>query len=628
MSVPSALMPPIPPITPERFCKTSFDYLIIGGGTAGLVLAARLSEDLAITVGVVEAGPAAFDEPSIDIPGRFGEALGSKWDWQYETTPQAGIGGRRLPWPRGKVLGGTSALNFMTWNRACREDYDAWEELGNEGWGWDGLLAYFKKSESFTAPSESHQRDHSLHFSPESHGTNGPIKAVHSGEFAPTHQYWHSTLNKLGVETSRDHCAGSNVGVWTAITSVDPDDRTRCYSASAYYKPNISRPNLHVLTEATVKEVILEEDKDGLLATGARFEVDGKTYTVNAGEVILSGGSVASPQLLELSGIGNPDILRTAGITVRVNNPNVGENLQEHMMTATIYEVDPSIVTLDDIRANPGLAAAAEDGYRTSQSGILTTIPSSIAYLPVSKIIPDSDLSSLRSEIPKVNDLRSTILARRFSPNTNLGQVEFNFDTSNYSPYFKASPGKKYATMLQMLQYPFTKGSTHIPPSASPRSKPTTSNDRPIIDPKYYTSEGGDVDVAVMVAGQKFADKIRRTAPLSSIIRQRVFPPERAVLEGKGGEKVEEDDDALFTSYVRNYTITDWHPVGTCAMGGKEGIASGVVDSRLRVYGVRALRVCDASIMPLQISAHIQATVYAIAEKGAALILDDRRGRT
>ncbi len=130
----------IPLTTPHDFCSNQFDYLIIGGGTTGLVVAARLSENPKISVGVIEAGPPAFDEPLINIPGKFGESLGTKYDWQFETTPQPGIGGRKLAWPRGRVLGGTSALNFMTWNRGNREDYDAWEELGNEGWGWDGLL--------------------------------------------------------------------------------------------------------------------------------------------------------------------------------------------------------------------------------------------------------------------------------------------------------------------------------------------------------------------------------------------------------------------------------------------------------------------------------------------------------
>ena len=176
--------------------------------------------------------------------------------------------------------------------------------------------------------------------------------------------------------------------------------------------------------------------------------------------------------------------------------------------------------------------------------------------------------------------------------------------------------------MMMMLQYPFSVGSIHIPASASPQTRPTSSDDKPVIDPRYYASEGGDVDLGVMAAAQKFAHKICRTAPLSSVVQRRVFPPEP---ESKTGRYELQDED--FTSYVQNYTVTDWHPVGTCAMGGSEGRKAGVVDERLRVYGVRGLRVCDASIMPLQISAHIQATVYAIAEKGAAMILEDRKNQ-
>lgn len=209
--------------------------------------------------------------------------------------------------------------------------------------------------------------------------------------------------------------------------------------------------------------------------------------------------------------------------------------------------------------------------------------------------------------------LRHKILAERFSPGSNLGQIEFNFDTSNYSPYFVAEPGKKYATMLQMLQYPFSTGSIHIPASQTK----ATMHEKPIIDPKYYQGPGGEVDFQTMVESQAFAHKITTTTPLSSIIVKRVFPP----LPTKGEDNFEE--------YVRNYTITDWHPVGTCAMGplaGEEGGFGGVLDARLRVHGVKGLRVVDASVMPLQVSAHIQATVYAIGEKGASLILEDYEG--
>lgn len=285
-----------------------------------------------------------------------------------------------------------------------------------------------------------------------------------------------------------------------------------------------------------------------------------------------------------------------------------------------VFEIDRSIVTPEDLRADPVLAAAADKAYADSQSGPRTAIPSSVAYLPFSHFIPPSELSTLGSSLLAQSSTTSTrardrILAHRLSSQRKLGQIEFNFDVSNYSPYFRSLPGKKYATMLQMLQYPFSTGSIHIPPVKPEAKTPTNSNDHPIIDPRYYIGPGGAVDFQMMVASQKFANKICSTKPLADIIVSRVFPP-----PSSPPVKPEEED---FADWVRDSTITDWHPVGTCAMGGNEAEKGGVVDARLRVYGVRGLRVVDASVMPLQISAHLQATVYAIAEKGAEMIAED-----
>ncbi|KAI9776437.1 MAG: hypothetical protein M1816_005319 [Peltula sp. TS41687] len=611
----------IPSITPVDFCHRQFDYLVVGGGTAGLVVAARLSKDPRITVGVLEAGPAAFDEPLINVPGRFGESLNTKYDWQFETIAQDGLGGRKLPWPRGKVLGGTSALNFMTWSRGNREDYDAWEELGNAGWGWESLLAeaqsrpFFKKSETLIQPSAVHQEQHNSYFNSEFHGIGGPVKTSYSLGYTDSHKHWHDTLHRLGVETNRSHFSGSNVGVWTTVTSVDPESRRRCSSATAYYLPNSWRKNLVVLTDALAREVILQHEGTCWVAKGVRFAYGGEEWVAKAcQEVIVSAGSVQSPQLLELSGIGNPAILKNEGITVKIDNPNVGENLQEHMMTAMIYEILPSIITPDDLRVDAALAEAADIAYSTSQTGLRTILPCSLSYLPLSHFIPPNDLAAFASRATPAGagTLREHILTRQFSPDKRLGQVEYIFDVGNWSPYFKSVPGKKYGTLLQILQYPFSKGSIHIPQTSS--SGPTTTDDKPEIDPKYFAGEGGQIDFEVMVAAQKFADKICCTKPLSDIVVARVFPIPKHTVTG------EED----FSDFVRRYTMTDWHPVGTCAMGGVAGIKEGVVDERLKVYGVKGLRVVDASIMPLQVSAHTQATVYAIGEKGASMILEDR----
>ena len=284
-----------------------------------------------------------------------------------------------------------------------------------------------------------------------------------------------------------------------------------------------------------------------------------------------------------------------------------------------IFEISPSIVTPEDLRADPKLAEAADKEYALSQSGPRTAIPSSVAYLPFSHFVPQEELLSLGNSLLSHSSPKSKpsdrILVDRLLADKNLGQIEWNFDVSNYSPDFKSLPGKKYATMLQMLQYPFSKGSIHIPPTHQKTNTKATAIEKPIIDPKYYAGQGGEVDFKMMVASQAYADKICSTAPLSDIIIDRVYPPSDP-----------KDPNYDFATWVRDSTITDWHPIGTCAMGGK-GIEDGyVLDSRLRVYGTKGLRVCDASIMPLHISAHPQATIYAIGEKGADVIKEDWKG--
>lgn len=291
-------------------------------------------------------------------------------------------------------------------------------------------------------------------------------------------------------------------------------------------------------------------------------------------------------------------------------------------MTAAIYEISPDIETPDDFRASATLLASAMESYTKTASGILTTLPCSVSYLPLCSIMSPSTMDRLSSLIPQPSDgatpyanLRHRLLTKQFERGSRLGQIEYNFDTSNYSPFFVSEPGKKYATMWQMLQYPFSVGSIHIPPRVNSESR-TTVNDKPVINPKYYQGQGGEVDFQIMVAAQNFGHKITRTSPLSSVIVKQVFPPLPE------NEQVEKED---LSDYVRNHTITDWHPVGTCSMGPPpDGNGpGGVVDTRLRVHGVKSLRVIDASIMPLHVSAHIQATVYAIAEKGASMILED-----
>jgi choline dehydrogenase-like flavoprotein len=289
-------------------------------------------------------------------------------------------------------------------------------------------------------------------------------------------------------------------------------------------------------------------------------------------------------------------------------------------VTATIYEIDPSIASPEMLRFDHDLASAALKEYQATQSGVLTAIPSSIAYLPCSTLMPAIAVTSLAQRAAKLVGADHP-LAKQFTysnPSGGVGQMEYNFDVSNYSDEYVSEKGKRYATMLQMLQYPFSKGSIHIPPLSPAMQiegkRKVTVDDKPAIDPRYYLGSGGEIDFQIMVAAQKFGTKITATPPLSTIILRRVFPPETSSFE---------EEDEVLEEFVRNHTITDWHPVGTCGMGGFRGRKGGVVDERLRVYGVRGLRVCDASVLPLQVGAHIQASVYAVAEKGAAMVAED-----
>ncbi|EME78760.1 uncharacterized protein MYCFIDRAFT_47386 [Pseudocercospora fijiensis CIRAD86] len=586
----------------DAFKSQHYDYLIIGGGTAGLVMAARLSENRTFNIGVLEAGyDIPENTPAVSVPGNFGDGIGTEYDWKFSTAPQKQLNNRKLPWPRGKALGGSSALNFMTWNRPSRDDLDAWERLGCEGWGWEGMLPFYKKSEHFIEPSPQTKARYKQYFDAKVHGKNGPVKISFCKEYSEAHELWHETMNNLGVETNEKPMSGSNIGAWTSCSAVDPETVTREYAASAYLKPARERENLSVLGGASVRKIVIESVEGEWVAKGVEFEYSGSYHTVLASrEVILSAGSVNSPQILELSGIGNAAILQNAGIECKVQNVNVGENLQDHLMTATIYEIDPSTLSPDDLRNDPEKATAAGHEYKTKRSGLRTRLTGSFAYIPLSTLVP-SDKNILASLVSLATKPHSQTLAHRLTnPSSKHGYIEYIFDVGNWNPLTPVSPGKKYATLLQILQYAFSRGNIHINPAAP--------SEHPVIDPQYFENEG-HIDLEILMRGAEFGEKILETEPLKRFVRGRVFPPKNVTTEE-------------WKEWVLGNVTTDWHPVGTCAMGKDVG-SGGVVDSRLRVFGVRGLRVVDASVMPLQISAHLQATVYAIGEKAARMVLED-----
>lgn len=277
-----------------------------------------------------------------------------------------------------------------------------------------------------------------------------------------------------------------------------------------------------------------------------------------------------------------------------------------------VYEVASDLIGPDEVRANPDLLEAAEYSFSSSQSGPFSILPCSLSYASLVQAIPHSVLDPLLARLSKPSNPRDAVLAKQFA-DPKRGQVEYIFDLGNWASGFTGEPGKVYGTTLMMLQLPLSKGSIHI------SSK--SAQDKPIIDPKYFQGPGGgELDFDFIKEAQKFGDKIARTAPLSNIIQKRVFPPER--VSGPNAVSGEEGDED-FTDWLHAHITTDWHPIGTCAMGGSLGSEVGVVDARLKVYGVKGLRVADASIFPLHICAHPQALIYAIGEKAADMILQD-----
>lgn len=425
---------------------------------------------------------------------------------------------------------------------------------------------YFKKSERFHPPSQETQRLHKAYYDAEGFGTTGPVQISYGVEFSASHQYWHETWANLGVATNRAHLMGSNVGAYTMVASIDPTDRTRSYSATAYYRPIRHRPNLVVLTDTLVERIALEQQQDrSWKATGVHFshqdnKNNNQNYFVSAAkEVILCAGSTQSPQLLELSGIGNPAILAKAGVVTKVASPMVGENLQDHIMAASIYEVDAALSNRDDLAQDDAAAKAAREMYASSRSGPLTVLANSVCYLPFDQVMSAEALADLSARVKALRDwddggLRGEIQRRRFNngdaASPKLGQMEYFFELCNLSPFYKgqqiddetgdnsSKKKKKYGTVLQILQYPFSRGSIHIK-SADPQ-------EYPIIDPCYYQGPGGELDLDAMVECAKFAEKFTQTQPLANIVHGRVAPP------------ASEKRDRELRDWLIKESITDW----------------------------------------------------------------------
>ncbi|KAF8587124.1 GMC oxidoreductase [Ramaria rubella] len=592
----------------------AFDYVIAGGGTAGLTLAARLSEDPSITVAVLEAGSANLNDPNILILGQFGKTMGDpKYDWNFPTVKQPYCNNREFVWARGKGLGGSSSINFYAWIKPPAADMDAVEKLGNPGWGWESYSKYSKKSETFHEPTEEQLSIYPHTFNTKSRGHNGPIQISFPHMVHTIDEQFQSTLQNMGLKTIDDPYEGDINGTWISCANLDPKTYCRSYAATGYYLPNKDRPNFIVLTDATVTKVLFAERKspdESLVATGLEFVYNfdpSQTRVVFATkEVILSMGTIKNPQILELSGIGRKDILDRLEVDIKIELPGVGENVQEHLYLGVSFELRDEIDhETYDLMQDP-VYAAQQMKLHAERKGMHGVGVTSFAYFPLSaanhKKAP-SLIAEVEREIEEQKKLGKLApgLAEQLDiqlqnlKDDSIPDLEILAFPSFFTELSTPVPGKKYVTIRIVLNHPFSRGTIHAA-SQDPLQHPE-------IDPHYFEN---DFDLEMMVQHIKFIRSMVDVEPWKSTVACEIDP----------GPKCTTDDE--IREYVKNFQITCWHTVGSCSMlpRGKQG----VVDPELRVYGTQNLRIVDISVIPIHIAAHTHATAYAIGEKAADII--------
>ncbi|KAG1727481.1 alcohol oxidase [Suillus paluster] len=590
-------------VSSPEFSQQDFDYIVIGGGTTGLALASILSTNANVRVGVIEAGLRKDDE-MILVPGKGSNSIDPEYDWNFVTKPQPLAQNREIPISRGKVLGGTSALNYMAFCRGSEIEHNDWEKLGIKGWNWNTISHAIKSSEAWSPPTH-HAKTHHADNVTNNHGRYGYVKTSAYSYYYDLVLPFFETMNNLGVVTNQSEASGDVIGIWTYTASVDPQTNTRSYSTNAYYDRVSSRPNIVVLTGAQASKVIFRETSSSdLQAITVEYHHGGRTYKVPVRrEVIISTGALQTPQLLELSGIGNPDLLRRLNIPVKIDLPGVGENFQDHFAVSMGAELKGSHETVDDLNLETFSQKRLEQ-YRLSRTGMLSSTLSTLVFIPSTSFISPDRMQSMLStldealKLPQVQNSpwkKWYDVQRAWLVNDGVAQLEIILFPS-YTHAGCTNEKAKHYTLSVFLQHAWSRGHVHA----------TSSSvfDSPEIDPATLDSLG-NIDMMMLLEAVKYAFKIMQTGALGDLTAEIIEPQPSW-------------SDERLMDYIRSMVKSAFHPIGTASMLPRS--ANGVVDNELKVYGTTNLRVADASIFPIHLGTHPQATLYGLAHKAAEII--------